>query len=165
MRRLSMCVAMLALALPQVAKAQYENYLELLRTDIKSERVAIFTEVLALPDSVATVFWPVYRNYENELSAMGDKRIALIKDYAANYNTMTNVKAEELIQGTFDFQDGRAKIQKKYAKEFGKILPATTVARFFQTERFITGLVDLQIMAELPLVETVHDAAKPKGGK
>jgi hypothetical protein len=107
----------------------------------------------------------VYRNYENELSAMGDKRIALIKDYAANYNTMTNVKAEELIQGTFDFQDGRAKIQKKYAKEFGKILPATTVARFFQTERFITGLVDLQIMAELPLVETVHDAAKPKGGK
>ena len=160
-----MFVVLLAMALPQVAKAQYENYLELLRTDLKSERVAIFTEVLALSDSESTAFWPVYRLYENELAAMGDKRIALIKDYAANYNTMTNVKAEELIKGTFDFQDGRAKIQRKYAKEFGKILPATTVARFFQAERFVTGLVDLQIMSELPLVETVRDATKPKGGK
>lgn len=165
MRRLSLALALLALALPQVASAQYENYLELLRTDIKTQRVAIFTEVLALSDSESTVFWPVYRNYENELSTVGDKRIALIKDYAAHYDSLTNTKAEELTKNTFELLDERSKVQHKYAKEFRKILPATTVARFFQTERFITGLVDLQIMSELPLVETVRDAAKSKGGK
>jgi hypothetical protein len=153
-----MCAILLALVLPKAAPAQYEDYLELLRSDLKTARVAIFTEVLALPDSESTVFWPVYRNYENELAALGDKRVALIKDYAANYATMTDEKAQALTKGTFELLDERAKVWQKYAKEFGKVLPAVTVARFFQAERFITGLVDLQIMSELPLIETVHAA-------
>lgn len=167
MRRFLFVMTLLAVALPQAASAQYEEYLELLRSDLKTARVAIFTEVLALSDSESTAFWPVYREYENELAVVGDKRIALIKDYAANYATMTNAKAEELQKGTFDLQDERSKVYRKYAKEFAKLLPATTVARFFQAERFVTGLVDLQIMSELPLVETVRDAVaegKPEGG-
>jgi hypothetical protein len=163
MRRLTFLFVLLAVALPQVARAQYENYMELLRTDLKSERVAIFTEVLALSDSESTVFWPMYRNYENELSTMGDKRIALIKDYAAHFDSLSNAKAQELLRNTFDLQEQRLQIQEKYAKEFAKILPATSVARFFQAERFVTGLVDLQIQSELPLVKTVHDATAPKG--
>lgn len=158
MRRLIFIMTLLAMALPQTASAQYEEYLELLRSDLRTARVAIFTEVLALSDSESTAFWPVYRNYETELMAIGDKRVALIKDYAANYATMTNEKAKDLLKGTFDLLDERSKVQQKYAKEFEKALPVTTVARFFQAERFVTGLVDLQIMAELPLIETVRDA-------
>lgn len=150
---------LLGVALPQAASAQYEQYLELLRSDLKSARVSIFTEVLGLSDSESTAFWPVYRKYEDELATVGDKRITLIKDYAANYATMTNEKAKELTKGTFDLLGQRQKIWEKYAKEFGKVVPATTVARFFQTERFVTGLVDLQIMSELPLIETVREAA------
>lgn len=164
MRRL-LCAILLALALPKVAPAQYDDYLELLRSDLKTARVAIFTEVLALSDSESTVFWPVYRNYENELATLGDKRVALIKDYAASYDSMTNEKAQTLTKSTFELLDQRSKVQQKYAKEFDKILPATTVARFFQAERFITGLVDLQIMSELPLIETVYDAAVTKAKK
>lgn len=151
--------ALLILALPQVAPAQYEQYLELLRTDLKAARVQIFTEVLKLNDSESTAFWPVYRKYEDALAAVGDKRIGLIKDYADHYNTMTNEKAQQLTKSTFALLDERNKIWQKYAKEFGKVVPATTVARFFQTERFVTGLVDLQIMSELPLIETVRAAA------
>ena len=162
MKRLIFTV-LLAVALPQAASAQYEQYLELLRSDLKTARVQIFTEVLGLSDSESTAFWPVYRKYEEELSAVGDKRMSLIKDYAANYTTMNNEKAKTLTKGTFDLLAQRHKVWQKYAKEFGKVVPATTVARFFQTERFITGLVDLQIMSELPLVETVREAAAGAG--
>ncbi len=164
MKRL-VCAVLLAMALPQAASAQYEQYLELLRSDLRAARVQIFTEVLVLSDSESTAFWPVYRKYEEELSAIGDKRVALIKDYAANYTTMTNEKAHELTAGTFSALDERSKIWQKYAKEFGKVVPATTVARFFQAERFVTGLVDLQIMSELPLIEAVSSAAAPDSTK
>jgi hypothetical protein len=152
--------ALICLLIPAAAQAQTDTYLELLRSDISTQRVAIFTEVLALSDSESVAFWPVYRTYENELAAVGDKRVALIKEFAGVYETMDNAVAADLLKRSFDIADSRAKVHRKYMKEFSKILPATTVARFFQTERFITNLIDLQIAWELPLVETVHDATK-----
>jgi len=149
---------MVAILVPATAMGQDEAYLELLRSDIATKKVAIFTEVLALSDAESEVFWPVYRNYTNELLAIGDKRVALIKDYAAHYDTLNNTQAEEMLKRSFAIADERAKLHKKYMGEFNKVLPATTVARFFQTERFLTNLIDLQISWELPLVETVREA-------
>ena len=160
MKRFILLFALICLLIPAAVMAQTEAQMELLRSVIANERVAIFTEVLALSDAESEAFWPVYREYEVELAKVTDQRVALIKEFAGVYESMDNTIAADLLKRSFDIADARTKVHKSYMKKFSKVLPATTVARFFQTERFITNLIDLQVAWELPLVETVYDATK-----
>jgi predicted GH43/DUF377 family glycosyl hydrolase len=130
-----------------------DAYIELLRSDVKTKKVAIVTEVMQFTDEEAKVFWPVYREYELELAKIGDARIELIKDYARNYETMTDEKAKELIQRALKLEERRTKVKKQYFKKFDKVLPSKAVAKFFQLENQINLLIDLQIASELPLIK------------
>lgn len=130
-----------------------DAYIELLRSDVKAKKVAIVTEVMHFTDEEAKVFWPVYREYELELAKIGDARIELIKDYARNYETMTDEKAKELIQRALKLEERRTKLKKNYFKKFDKVLPSRAVAKFFQLENQINLLIDLQIASELPLIK------------
>ena len=130
-----------------------DSFIELLRSDVKTEKKAIITEVMQFNDTEAAAFWPAYRNYEFELDKVGDARVALIKDYAENYETMTDAKAKELMDKSFKFREDRLKLQKKYFQEFSKILSPVKAAKWAQLENQINLLIDLQISSELPLVE------------
>ena len=131
-----------------------DQYVELLRSDVNTERVAIITEAMAFSDAESTVFWPIYREYELELSKIGDERIALIKDFAAHYEMMTDEKAKELAEGSFKIEEKRTKLRKSYYKKMNKELSATQVAKFFQVDGLLNKLIDLQISSELPLIDS-----------
>src|SRR5689334_18840572 len=55
-------------------------YVELLRSDIRAEKVAIITEVMQFTEAEDAKFWPVYRQYEVDLAKINDDRMALIKE-------------------------------------------------------------------------------------
>src|SRR5918993_2939843 len=65
-------------------------YAELLRSDIRAQKVAILTEVMGFTEAEDTAFWPIYREYDLEMAALGDERVALIAEYAANYSQVTD---------------------------------------------------------------------------
>jgi hypothetical protein len=147
------------MAIGGVAKAQaqsstgIESYIEMLRTDVKSARKAIIDAALDLPDDKANAFWPVYRKYQLDLDSWGDKRMAVIKDYAANYESMTDKKAEELAKTVFSNHKSRIAMLEKYYKEFSKVIGPTAAARLTQVEMAMNSVIDLQIATELPLIE------------
>lgn len=130
-----------------------EAYFELLRSDVKAKKVAIITEVMQFTDEEAKTFWPVYREYDVELSKIGDSRLELIKDYAQHYETMTDEKAKNLVERALKLEERRTKLKKKYFKKFDKVLPSKTVAKYFQLENQINLLIDMQIASELPLIK------------
>ena len=142
-----------------VASASYgqdpdiEAYLELMRSDVRANKVAIITEVMQFSTEESEAFWPIYRKYELELSALHDELIALIKDYGENYFTLTDEKANELMKGAMKFDEKELKLQKKYFKRYKKVLPAKSAAKYMQLERQITAMINLQIASELPLIE------------
>ena len=148
---LACSAAVLALSLPGMASAQ-EEWLELLRSDLKAEKVALLTEAMQFTSEESDIFWPIYREYDLELSKIGDARIALIKDYAASYDAMTDEKAKELADRSFKLEEETLKLRKNYYKKVAKALNSSEAARFMQVERQIGLLVDLQIASELPLV-------------
>ena len=150
----------LLLSVTRVGHAQ-EEYMQLLRSDVKTQRVAIVTEVMQLSGAEADKFWDVYRNYEFEASKIGDQRVALIKDYAAAYDSMTDEKAAELMGRAFAIDHERLALEKKYYGEFEKAVGATTAAKFMQVDNQLSLLIDLQISQSLPLVEK---AVKHDGG-
>jgi len=130
-----------------------EAYIELLKSDLRTQKVAVLTEAMRFTDEGSTVFWPIHREYELELSKIIDDRIELIKDYAQNYDNLTNEKAKELARKVFALEKRRTKLKKKYFKKFEKALSAIIAAKFIQVESQINLLVDLQIASELPLIK------------
>ena len=144
---------MLAGVTAQSASAQ-NDYMELIRSDIKADRVALVTEAMALSQAHADIFWPIYREYEFEQSKLGDVKIGLIKTYAEGYMSMTDELAKELMEDVFDLDKDILDLQKKYFKKMDKELPSAVAAKFFQIDRQILMLMNLQIAAELPLIMT-----------
>ena len=128
-------------------------YVELLRSDVRSQKIAIITEMMQFTEDEDTKFWPVYREYEAELAKLNDERLKLIKDYAASYETLTDDVADRLARGALDVEGRRHALKMKYYERFKSVVPPKTAARFLQVENQILLLLDLQIAASLPIVQ------------
>jgi hypothetical protein len=152
MRKLILCLMAVLVALPAAASAQ-QSYLELLRSDIRAEKVALITEVMAFTDEQAEVFWPVYREMESELNKLTDQRITLIKDYAEAYDSMTDKKAKEIVNRAMTLREKHLAIEKKYFRKFSNALDPVTAAKFYQVNREMDLMIDLQVNAGLPFFE------------
>jgi len=134
-------------------EANLHAYTELLRSDLRSQKSAIITEVMQFTEDEDAKFWPVYREYEAELAKLNDERLALIKDYAVNYAAITDPVADRIASGALDLEGRRHALKMKYYDRFKSVLPPKTAARFLQVENQILLILDLQIAASLPLVQ------------
>jgi hypothetical protein len=128
-------------------------FVELARSDLKTQKAIIIAENLPMTEEEAAEFWPLHREYEGELSKLNDQKLALIVRYAKNYQTMTDKEAAELANGTFDLEATKTDLKRKYFKKFQKVMPATKAARFFQLENQLNMALDLQVAASLPLIK------------
>ena len=152
MKKLLLIIIVLLLANTISYGNGVDAYIELLKSDIRTQKVAVITEAMQFTDEESSAFWPVYRKYELELSEIMDDRIELIKDFFQNYDNLTDEKARELAKKVFALEKRRTKLKKKYFKRFEKALSATIAAKFIQVENQINLLIDLQIASELPLI-------------
>ena len=101
----------------------------------------------------ASVFWPIYKEYEIELDKLGDKRIANIRDFANNYEKMTNQIADKIIDQAFNYQKERLELKRNMYDKLKNKFNSSTAAKFIQLEHQIQLIVDLKINAELPLIK------------
>jgi len=130
-----------------------QTYIELLSSDLNAQRRQIVNETMQLDDKQARIFLPIYNEYEAELDKLGDEKLAIIQEYATNFLTMTNEKADELAQRVMALDDQKMALRRKYYDLMKKSLPAILVVRFFQVENQIQLLVDLKIASNLPIIE------------
>jgi hypothetical protein len=127
-------------------------YVELLRSDIRTEKVAIITEVMGFTEAEDAAFWPIYRDYETEMAKLGDERVALIQSYAKSYSKVTDALAEQLASRALDLEARRSKALASCYDRVKKALSPKTALRFLQVEHQLQLLIDLQIAASLPII-------------
>lgn len=130
-----------------------DDYIELARDILKTEKKAAIAEEMDLSDTEITPFWELYNEYNSKLSQTQNQRVALIKNYAQNYETMTDDKADEIMKSYFKYQQDITKLKKSYYSRFKKILPKVKAARYFQLENKIQAMVDAKLAMEIPLIE------------
>ena len=128
-------------------------YTELLRSDLRAQKVALITEVVGFTEAEDKVFWPIYREYELEMAKLGDERLALVAEYAGNYATLTDPVAEKLTGKALDLESRRQAVKAKFFERFKTALPPRTALRFLQVEHQLLLLIDLQISASLPIAK------------
>jgi hypothetical protein len=142
-------LVVMLLALPALyTKA---DILELLRSDLRAEKQAIVTAAMSLSESEGSAFWPIYKEYELDLSKVWDERFAALSDYAENYEGLTNEKAKEIFTWNLNADKKYLKLRKKYFNKISKAISPIVAARFGQIENYLNMLISTQIMAEVPI--------------
>jgi hypothetical protein len=134
-----------------------DSYIEVLKSEVKTDKKAIIAETMQFTEQQSAAFWPVYNEFEYELEKLSNKRIANIKDFAANYDSLTDAKADELIKTSFSFQNDRLDLNEKYYKKFAEVLTPIVAAKYMQLENQIQLILDLNIAANLPLAKKPGD--------
>jgi len=129
-----------------------QAYVDLLRSDVRQQKAEIMGAVMLLSAEDATKFWPIYTEYDAELTKLNNQRVENIKEYARNYAQMTDQKADELIQRSLAYQKQRSELFAKTYERVKQSLGAITAARFAQVENQLLMIIDLQISSSLPVV-------------
>ncbi len=129
------------------------DYLEYSRSVLKAEKKAMVSEALMLNDSLGKIFWPLYNEFNEKLYAIESKNYEVILDYAANYEKMTDEKAEELWKAYHAAELERLKLMGTYFNKFKKALSAGTAVKYMQIENKIDVMIDASVALEIPLVE------------
>ena len=136
------------------AEALADQQLSLLRKDIRSIKKQLVASNLTLTESEATKFWPVYEQYSADTERINETRAALIKEYAEAYGTITDAQADSLIRRWLDADLAAAQLRQAYVPIFRKVLPGKKAATFFQLDRRISMMIDVQVTSQLPLVQS-----------
>ncbi len=130
-----------------------DSYIQVLRSNLRASKIEIIAQAMQFKDDESSVFWPVYRNYEFELSKLNDQRVALLKDYAEHVDKTSPAKAKELAEKSFALGQQRTDLKRKYFKELEKVMPANRVAKFFQVDNRLDLLINLRIASMVPLMD------------
>ena len=137
---------------PAPEELNMREYIVLLRKDVNAERAKLLGTIMQFDAEDAAKFWPIYRDYDAELSKLNDLRVANIREYAKSYSTMTDDKADELIKNGMAYQKQRGELLAKYYERVKQELGAITAARFVQVEHQLLTIIDLKIASALPVV-------------
>jgi hypothetical protein len=137
----------------QSSQAGIDQDIQMLRLDIRSKKKQMVAANLKLTDTEATKFWPVYDQYTAELVKINDEKYALIKEYADKWGSLTDDQALSLTNRALAVDEKVAQLRIKYVPIFSKVIPGTKVATFYQIERRLQSVIDLQLSSQLPLVQ------------
>jgi hypothetical protein len=129
-----------------------DDYLEVMRSVLKTEKKAAIAEVMNLSEAESEVFWPLYNEFNEKMYAVQTKRVNIINDFAKNYESITDEKADELWTGYMKYRQELLNLNKQYFKKFKKIMPAGKVMKYFQAENKIATLVDFELAKEVPFI-------------
>lgn len=132
-------------------QASADEFIDLLRKDVRSEKKQIIAENMELSDTEAEKFWPVYDQYSSELSKIYDVKIAMLKDYADNYQGMTSDQAETYIRKRGEVEQSIMQLRLKYIPAFRKVLSGRETALFYQLDWRLGLAIDVQLI-QVPLI-------------
>ena len=127
--------------------------IQLLRKDIRDQRKQLIAANLQLTPAESEKFWPLYDQYINELVANNNKKYALIKRFVQTGGVFTDAEAQDSVQQWVGIDQSVAALRQKYIPIFGKVLSAKNEALFYQLDRRVQLMIDLQLMALIPMVE------------
>jgi hypothetical protein len=120
------------------------------RANMQAGKTTVITTAMNFNEKEGAAFWPIYQQYDYERSRLDDGRVAVIKEYTQKYPNLTDADAKAMADKMLECDSRLAALKKKYYKKFNKVLPALTVTKFFQLERRVDLLLDMQVESSLP---------------
>jgi len=145
-------VVIIVLVLSAMVFSQTTSYIEILKSDINTQRRALITGAMDFTEEEAQAFWPIYKEYEGEYDKLLDKEIQLIKDYAESYENMGEEVAGQLAKKSFEIEREQLILSEKYYIMYTKKLSVKRTVKLQQVLNRIELMINLQKAAEIPIL-------------
>ena len=148
-----MVAALVGLTIPVGAQDKPADNMQILREKIKADKKLLVATNIELTESEAKGFWPVYEEYQKDLTAINQRIGKLIESYAADYraNSLTDDKAKKLVDELVAIEQAEAGLKTTYVPKLSKVLPLKKVARYLQIENKVRALVKYELASSIPL--------------
>jgi hypothetical protein len=123
----------------------------LLRRDLRAMKMQVIGQNMSLSEAEGQKFWPIYNHYVKDLQAVNDQKYALLKQYAEMWETMSDQDALIYVRNWLE-TDGKAQaLRLRYVPVVSEVLPGRKAATFFQLDRRLNMMIDLQLFSQIPL--------------
>ncbi|HEY4764424.1 MAG TPA: hypothetical protein VN902_10120 [Candidatus Acidoferrales bacterium] len=123
----------------------------LLRKDLRAMKMQVIGQNMSLSEEEGQKFWPIYNHYVKDLQQVNDRKYALLKQYAEMWATMSDQDAMIYVRNWLE-ADGQAQaLRLKYVPVVSQVLPGRKAATFFQIDRRLNMMIDLQLFSQIPL--------------
>jgi len=149
---LAVSLLLVCAAAPIRAGEADEASTEILLETLRSNKKALVDVNLALSDEEARSFWPVYDQYQKDLGAVQERLLRVIQDYSANFGSMTDDKARQLVDEYLAVERDRVEVRRSYLAPISQALPGRKVMRFYQIENKIDAVLRYDLAATIPVV-------------
>jgi hypothetical protein len=123
----------------------------MLRQDIRAMKLQVMGQNMALSEPEAEKFWPIYKHYADDLHEVNNAKYAMFKQYAETWSTMTDEDALIYVRHSMEVDAQAQALRLKYVPVMNQILPGKKAATFFQLERRLCLMIDLQLFSQIPL--------------
>jgi hypothetical protein len=130
-----------------------DDDIAMLRADLRSKRKQITAQNMNLSADEAAKFWPVYDQYILATIKQNDVRWAMIKDYVTNYSTMTDDQAQNYIKRSNIIDQQLLALRLRYVSAFEKVVSPKKAALWYQLDRRIDLLINLQLSTQIPMID------------
>ena len=125
--------------------------IQLLKSNIRSQKKQIVAANMDLTDAEAEKFWPVYNRYAEDVAKIYDTKIALFQEYLQNYDSMSGEQAENYLRRRAAVEEDIMQVRLKYLPEFRKVLTGRETALFYQIDWRLDLMINLQL-AQAPVI-------------
>jgi hypothetical protein len=138
-----------------VSPVAAQDNMQILRDKIKADKKLVVAANMDLTESEAKGFWPVYEEYQKDLTSINQRIGKLIESYAADYraNTLTDEKAKTLVDELVAIEHIDGALQQSYAPKLLKVLPPKKALRYLQIEHKIRAAVKYELAGSIPVVQ------------
>jgi hypothetical protein len=131
----------------------------LLRQDIRAKKMQVIGQNMSLSDTEAQKFWPIYKHYADDLHEVNNSKYALLKQYAETWATMTDQDALIYVRHWMEVDAEAQALRLKYVPAVTQALPGKKAATFFQLDRRLSMIVDLQLFSQIPLAHVKESSS------
>ena len=153
--RFGALIVLMAAAASAMAQDPSASNMDILRDKLKADKKLLVAENLALTESEAQKFWPIYEEYQTELEGLNERLGRAIDAYATEYNAMsvTDAKAKALMDEALAIEAAELALKKDCLGRLDGVIPAMKAVRYLQMENKIRALIRFDLAANIPLVE------------
>jgi hypothetical protein len=130
----------------------------LLRKDLRAMKMQVIGQNMSLSEEEGQKFWPIYNHYVRDLQVVNDQKYALLKQYAEMWATMSDQDAMIYVRHWLEVDTQVQELRLKYVPTVSQVLPGRKAATFFQLDRRLNMLIDLQLFGQIPLAHVKEDA-------
>ena len=146
-----------SIAVNSGAMVMTDSDMQLLRQDLRAQKQKLIAQNLPMTESEAIKFWAVYNRYGNELRQINDEKYRLVREYGEQWPTMTSEQALIYIRRWLEVDEQVQQLRLKYVPEVSQVLPGKKAATFFQLDRRISMMIDVQLSSQLPLAHSTEN--------